>query len=140
MDPTSEDQPDESTSGGSWDHVSNSNNAPSESAGQADKQGPVPVAICGMSMRLPGDISSGEQLWDFLINKRNARQAVPVERYNSEAFHGGPEGRTRHGYFLDGVDIEKFDASLFTMTRAELEWLDPQVRLLLELTRCVPYI
>lgn len=138
VDARSEDQPEGSTSAGSWDHVSNSNsnNEPSELPGQADSQGPVPVAICGMAMRLPGNISSGEQLWDFLINKRNARDVVPTERYNSAAFHGGPEGRSRHGYFLKDVDIEKFDASLFTMTRAELEWLDPQVRILLELTRC----
>jgi hypothetical protein len=136
----SEDQ----VSGSSWDHVSNSNsnsnnsnNEPSEPASPADPQGVVPVAICGMAMRLPGDISSGEQLWDFLANRRNARGIVPTERYNSAAFHGGPEGRDRYGYFLNSVDIEKFDASLFTMTRAELEWLDPQVRLLLELTRCV---
>ncbi|KAK2596464.1 hypothetical protein N8I77_013354 [Diaporthe amygdali] len=135
VDARSEDQPDGSTSAGSWDHVSNINNEPSELPGQADSQGPVPVAICGMAMRLPGNISSGEQLWDFLINKRNARDVVPTERYNSAAFHGGPEGRSRHGYFLKDVDIEKFDASLFTMTRAELEWLDPQVRILLELTR-----
>ncbi|KAL1883305.1 Type I Iterative PKS [Diaporthe australafricana] len=138
VDARSEDQPDGSTSAGSsWDHVSNSNNEPSDlpSSQAENSQSPVPVAICGMAMRLPGDISSGEQLWDFLVNKRNARGVVPTERYNSAAFHGGPEGRTRHGYFLKDLDIEKFDASLFTMTRAELEWLDPQVRILLELTR-----
>ena len=43
--------------------------------------------------------------------------------------------QTSRGYFLDHLDLAHFDASLFSMTRSELEKLDPQHRLLLELTR-----
>lgn len=45
-----------------------------------------------------------------------------------------PHWRT-HGYMLNHVDLAAFDASLFSMTRAELGVVDPQQRLLLELTR-----
>ena len=92
-----------------------------------------PIAICGMAMRLPGNVSNAEQMWDFLVGKRDARSTVPPERYNAEAFHG--EGR--HGYFLKDLDLESFDASPFRVSRAEVRQMDPQHRLLLELTKYV---
>lgn len=100
----------------------------------------MPVAICGMAMRLPGGISTSGQLWNALLSKKDARREVPAERYNIDAFYN-PEStktgvvRTRHGYFIDHVDLAQFDASFFSMTRSELEKLDPQHRLLLEVTR-----
>lgn len=93
----------------------------------------VPIAICGMAMRLPGNVSNAEQLWDFLVGKKDARSTVPPERYNADAFHG--EGR--HGYFLKDIDLESFDASPFRVSRAEVQQMDPQHRLLLELTKYV---
>jgi len=51
-----------------------------------------PVAIIGCGMRLPGQISNGEALWDLLINKRDGRCRVPSDRYNVEAFHGNKLG------------------------------------------------
>lgn len=131
MHPIAELSPDrqpETMSTSSWDRIS-SDGAPYS---DADVPNPNPIAICGMAMRLPGGISSEDKLWEFLINKENARVKLPLERYNSEAFHG----RTTYGYFLHD-DIKKFDASMFKMTKAELDVLDPQARLLLELTRYV---
>ncbi|KAK3324348.1 hypothetical protein B0T19DRAFT_464372 [Cercophora scortea] len=101
-----------------------------------------------MSMRLPGGISSADQFWDFLVNKRDARAPIPPERYATHGPQGKhskdaageftieskPHWRT-HGYMLDHVDLAAFDASLFSMTRSELARADPQQRLLLELTR-----
>lgn len=118
----------ESMSTSSWDRLS-SDGVP---CGDINVNNPSPIAICGMAMRLPGGISSEDKLWEFVINKGNARIELPLERYNSEAFHG----RTTHGYFLND-DIQEFDASMFKMTKAELDVLDPQTRLLLELTRFV---
>lgn len=51
-----------------------------------------PVAIIGCAMRLPGQISNSEALWDLLINKRDGRCRVPSGRYNVEAFHGDKPG------------------------------------------------
>lgn len=84
-----------------------------------------------MAMRLPGGIKREEHLWDLLENKRDARDTVPIERYNAEAFHG----KGRYGYFLKDIDLERFDATPFHMSKFELERLDPQHRLMLELTR-----
>ncbi|KAI1074258.1 hypothetical protein F5B20DRAFT_596550 [Whalleya microplaca] len=126
------------------------------SSGDRHKR-PVPVAICGMATRLPGCISSAEQLWDFLVNKGDACARIPAQRY---ATHG-PQGNTApsaalagndgdctrgaesmdtphwktHGYMLDHIDLAAFDSAPFSMTQSELGIVDPQQRLLLELTR-----
>ncbi|KAI0474816.1 phenolpthiocerol synthesis polyketide synthase ppsA [Xylaria cf. heliscus] len=112
--------------------------------------GPTPLAICGIATRLPGGISSAEQLWEFLLNKRDGCSRIPAERYATHLPDGDaatgdresadgissdmPHWKT-HGYMLDHVDLAAFDSSLFSMTRAELGIVDPQQRILLELTR-----
>lgn len=54
----------------------------------------VPVAICGMGMRLPGGIHDDKALYDFLINKGDARSEVAGHRYNVDAYYS-PHGK--HG-------------------------------------------
>lgn len=98
-----------------------------------------PIAICGMGLRLPGSVSSPPALFDFLVNKRDARSRTGTSRtarYNVDAFRGAP-GKPcvmpmDHGYWLQDVDLAEFDASMFSLTEAEIEKLDPQQRLLLE--------
>lgn len=46
-----------------------------------------PIAIIGMSCRLPGGASSPEQLWDNLANGASAWSTAPKERFNLETFH-----------------------------------------------------
>lgn len=99
---------------------------------------PARIAICGMAVRLPNGIKTPQQLWQFLLNKGDARSRVPESRYNVSAFYH-PSGKpgtviTEHGYFLDD-DIGTLDTSFFSMPRMELERADPQQRLLLEITR-----
>ncbi|KAL5046588.1 hypothetical protein BDW71DRAFT_207380 [Aspergillus fruticulosus] len=97
-----------------------------------------PIAICGMSCRLPGGIDSPQQLWDFLLSKGDARSRVPPSRYNIDAFYSAADQpgtiKTQYGYFLDS-DIASFDSSLFSMSPMELARCDPQQRLLLEVAR-----
>ncbi len=75
-----------------------------------------------------------QQLWDFIIDKGDARSRVPSSRYNVDAFYSpvakpGAVG-TEYGYFLDdGVDLGALDTSFFSMQRADLEATDPQERL-----------
>ncbi|KAI0185566.1 acyl transferase domain-containing protein [Xylaria flabelliformis] len=96
-----------------------------------------------MSCRLPGGLTTPQQLWDFIIGKGDARSKVPNSRYNVDAFHSHTAKpgavRTEYGYFLDdSVDLGALDTSFFSMQRADLEATDPQERLMLELTReCV---
>lgn len=47
-----------------------------------------PVAICGMSMRLPGGIHDAEGYWDLLYNMKSGQGTVPKNRYNADAWYG----------------------------------------------------
>ncbi|KAK6852913.1 hypothetical protein PG995_011464 [Apiospora arundinis] len=99
----------------------------------------VPVAICGMGLRLPGGIRSDQDLYDFLVAGKDARAMTPSSRFNIDAFHdahGKPGSITfKHGYYLDDVDLADFDVSMFSMTPGEVERLDPNQRLILEVVR-----
>ncbi|GMF92903.1 unnamed protein product [Aspergillus oryzae] len=105
----------------------------------AERPCAMPIAICGMGMRLPGGIRDSEALYDFLLNKRDARRTVPPTRFNVDGFYD-PEGKpgslsSKQGYWLEDVELSNFDTSLFSMGRKEIENLDPHQRLLLEVVR-----
>ncbi|KAF5665038.1 polyketide synthase [Fusarium denticulatum] len=114
--------------------------SPSLTPPSVNKEPPVPIAICGMALRLPGGLESPQDLWDFLIDKGDARSRVPKSRYNISAYHSesGRPGSiaTQYGYFLDeNVKLGSLDAARFSISRAELEFADPQQRRMLEVVR-----
>ena len=95
--------------------------------------GPFPIAIVGMSMRLPGGVKNTDQFWDMLINKKDGHCPIPGTRFNAEAFYSDSKPgsiKTKHGYFLDD-DLGHVDRSFFS-SKLEASRLDPQQRLLLE--------
>ncbi|KAJ2896892.1 putative polyketide synthase [Zalerion maritima] len=106
-----------------------------------------PIAICGMALRLPGGIHSPSSFWDLLVTGGDARGPVPASRYSSLGFSdalGAKYGdiKTKQGYFLsdpseseDGDSLGRFDAGMFSVSRAEVERMDPQQRILLEVVR-----
>ncbi|KAJ6183837.1 hypothetical protein N7519_005138 [Penicillium mononematosum] len=101
---------------------------------------PEPIAICGMSVRLPGGLHTPQQLWDFLIAKGDARGKVPKSRYNASTYYSDTQKpgsiKTEYGYFLDeSIDIASVDTSFFTMGKLEVERMDPQQRQMLEVAR-----
>lgn len=88
-------------------------------------------------MRLPGGISNTTDLWEFLVNGRDARTEVPADRWNAQGFQskGKNSGTTmsRHGYFLNDRDLSLLDKDAFpSLSRKEAEQLDPQQRVLME--------
>ena len=98
----------------------------------------VPMAICGMACRLPGSVNSPQEMWEFLINKKDARSEVPASRYNADGWYSEKDKpasvKAKHGYFLDN-DPGTMDTSFFSLTQVELERCDPQQRQLLEVVR-----
>ena len=127
------------TNGGSQEAATDYINGYTESQGNGSVPGPVPVAICGMAMRLPGGIRDDEALYEYLVNKKDARSVTPPDRYNIDAYYN-PDGKpgtviTKHGYFLSDVDFSQFDHSMFTVAAAEAELMDPNQRLILEVVR-----
>jgi acyl transferase domain-containing protein len=97
-----------------------------------------PIAICGMAMRLPGGINDADAFWDVLYNGKDMQSPIPSDRYNALAFSDalGKKGaiKAQKGYFLSN-DLSCLDASFFSMTKADLEKMDPQQRQILEVTR-----
>ncbi|KAI1125350.1 polyketide synthase [Nemania abortiva] len=96
-----------------------------------------PPCIVGMACRLPGDIYTPSDLWNFIIDQRSAQSAVPSGRYNIDGFYH-PEGGNRSGstnvpggYFIN-QDIRQFDNSFFGINNLEATYMDPQQRKLLE--------
>lgn len=113
---------------------------PNGNASGSKTLGFVPIAICGMACRLPGNIHSPQDLWNFLLAKGDARTRVPPTRYNISGYHSSTKkpgaAVSEYGYFLDeSTDLGALDTSFFPMARAEVERLDPQQRLLLEVSR-----
>lgn len=96
------------------------------------------IAIVGYACRLPGHVSSPEDLWELCTRKRTGWTGIPKERFSSDAFyHPNPlkpgAYSSKGGYFLQH-DISKFDAPFFNLSEKEAISMDPQQRLLLECT------
>ncbi|KAL8727064.1 MAG: hypothetical protein Q9166_006307 [cf. Caloplaca sp. 2 TL-2023] len=96
------------------------------------------IAIIGMGCRLPGDAKSPSDFYEMLLKKRSGWREVPQDRYNIDSFWHPSDERhgtvtCRGGHFLKD-DIGLFDAPFFSMTQAEANAMDPQQRMLLEIT------
>ncbi|RDA85026.1 hypothetical protein CP532_4573 [Ophiocordyceps camponoti-leonardi (nom. inval.)] len=98
----------------------------------------APVAVVGMSCRLPGGISTLDDFWAMLSRARSGWREIPEDRFSSKAFwHPNPQKKgcfnARGGYFMDH-DLSKFDAQFFNITKQEAAAMDPKQRQLLECT------
>src|SRR5713101_271727 len=95
-----------------------------------------PIAVVGLSCRFPGAESPAE-FWSLLQSGSDAVGEIPEDRWDVAGhFHPDPAkpGRmyTRAGGFI--ADIDKFDAGFFGISPREARRIDPQQRILLELT------
>ena len=95
-----------------------------------------PVAITGVSCRLPGNITGPRTLWNFLQNGGVAGTDVPASRFDLKEHHDGSKKpgtmRPPGGMFLEHVELDSFDAPFFQISRAEAVSMDPNQRQLLE--------
>ena len=96
------------------------------------------VAVVGLSTRLPGAGTTPESTWEFIIGRGDAIRELPEGRWSE--FLTDPsvaktidQANTLGGY-LDQDVIKGFDAEFFAMSPIEVEQVDPQQRLMMELT------
>lgn len=107
---------------------------------EVNKMGSKPkeaLAIVGMSCRYPGNVNSPEEFWELLTNKEDALGDIPTDRWDVESLYA-PEWRragkinVKRGGFIKNID--RFDAGFFGISPLEASRMDPQQRMLLELS------
>ncbi|MFF5717587.1 type I polyketide synthase [Streptomyces buecherae] len=97
-----------------------------------------PIVIVGMACRAPGGVETPEQLWQLLADERDAVGPLPTDRgWDVAALEGAgvdvPGMRyVREGGFL--AEATSFDAEFFGISEPEAIAMDPQHRLLLEMS------
>jgi hypothetical protein len=98
----------------------------------------MPIAIVGMSCRLPGNVTTPDEFWELCSRARNGWSEIPKQRFDKASFHHPNPGKNGcfnpiGGNFLK-EDLGLFDAPFFSLTAQEATSMDPQQRLLLECT------
>ena len=96
-----------------------------------------PIAIIGMGCRYPGGVRTPDEFWHLLSSGKDILRDIPDDRWDIDS-HFDPEitvpGKmyVRQGYYLD--DIDQFDPQFFGLSPREAESLDPQQRLVMEVS------
>ncbi|GAA0615091.1 hypothetical protein GCM10010174_36010 [Kutzneria viridogrisea] len=97
-----------------------------------------PIAVVAMTCRYPGGVDSPEQLWRLVAEGTDAVSAFPEDRgWDTAALFGdNPDDSGKsyvsRGGFVGGV--AEFDAGFFGVSPREAVAMDPQQRMLLELS------
>ena len=96
---------------------------------------PCPVAVVGYAYRMPGGIRTDDDFWRLLTQREVVREPVS-ERYGRGyrpigAFSGpGRFGSPYEGLIRDEGE-QRMDPGLFGVSRHEMAYMDPQIRMLL---------
>jgi len=96
-----------------------------------------PIAIIGIGCRLPGGVHGPHSFWQLLQNGVDAITEIPADRWSIQKFFDPDQSKPGHTYAKWGGFINKideFDAQFFGISPREAAVMDPQHRLLLEMT------
>jgi len=98
----------------------------------------VDVAVIGYNCRFPAGANTAQEFWELLVQGRDGIREIPRGRFDYKIYYHNEKGKVGKSYvkdaaFLDG-DIKTFDNFHFDMNEMEASSLDPQHRLLLEVT------
>ena len=96
-----------------------------------------PIAVIGMACRFPGGVKDPESFLELLREGRDGICRVPADRWDIETWYdpnANSPGKIHSpfGGFIAGC--ESFDAAFFEISPREAECLDPQQRMLLEVS------
>ncbi|KAL7066038.1 hypothetical protein ACR3K2_35190, partial [Cryptosporidium serpentis] len=98
----------------------------------------TPIAVIGISCRLPGDVMSSDDLWDKVVLSGNyCIEEIPLDRWVVDYYYDpDPDNRSK-SYVNKGAfirDIDLFDNIFFGMSPTEAMNVDPQQKLMLEIS------
>src|SRR5690625_1783244 len=96
------------------------------------------IAVIGYSCRFPSEAGDPEGFWKVLENGRDTATKIKEDRFDYKKYYSeNPEDEgkmiTQYGSFLK-EDIKTFDNIHFGLTALEASSIDPQHRLLLEVS------
>jgi len=95
------------------------------------------IAVVGVGCRFPGSSNDVNQFWDLLKNGKDAIVNVPKNRWDRHTYYNENRafsGKTvsQRGGFIDNID--EFDPGFFGITPREATFMDPQQRILMEVS------
>lgn len=96
-----------------------------------------PIAVVGMSCRFPGGVDDTDSFWQLLVEGRDIISDVPPDRWDKDRYYDpDPDSpgktSTTLGGFIEPVD--QFDAQFWGLSPREVAAMDPQHRMLLEMS------
>ncbi|MFP2957514.1 GNAT family N-acetyltransferase [Myxococcus sp. 1LA] len=95
------------------------------------------IAIVGVACRLPGGVQTPRQLWEKLIARQSLVGTLDDIRWRWSGLDDA-SSRGALGHVAHAGDVDRFDAGFFNISPAEAELMDPQQRLMLELSwQCI---
>ncbi|KAL4745177.1 hypothetical protein BDW72DRAFT_198893 [Aspergillus terricola var. indicus] len=98
----------------------------------------IPLALIGMAFKFPQGLDTADSFWEALCAARSMWSQFPPSRLNFNGVYDADEERLnsfplKGAHFVDG-DVGAFDAPFFTLSPTEAAEIDPQARILLEIT------
>ncbi|MDX3133280.1 type I polyketide synthase [Streptomyces europaeiscabiei] len=93
-----------------------------------------PVAVVGVGCRLPGGVRGPDDYWRLLVEGGHAVGRVSEERRRDFVTQEPPDASPWGGY-LDDATLTGFDSAFFGVSPREADAMDPQQRMLLEVTQ-----
>ncbi|WP_394838006.1 SDR family NAD(P)-dependent oxidoreductase [Pendulispora rubella] len=105
---------------------------------ELEEKNDEPIGIVSMSCRYPGGVSTPEGLWELLRDGVDAVSGFPEERgWNVAALYDSDPDAKGKSYVREGgflYDADRFDPGFFGISPSEARTIDPQHRVLLEMT------